>query len=84
VPKNVVVAKNAYSIGQIRPDSPAERVGLKKGDRLIKINGHEASNYTLQQLMGRFFDEEGTKLRLEVERIGIKISVILVLESPIK
>lgn len=84
VPKNVVVAKNAYSIGQIRPGSPAERVGLKKGDRLLKINGHEASNYTLQQLMGRFFDEEGAKLRLEVERVGIKIPVVITLESPIK
>ncbi|WAC03641.1 PDZ domain-containing protein [Lacinutrix neustonica] len=84
VSKNILVAKNTYIITQVTPGSPAERVGLKKGDQLIKINGSEASNFSLKQLMGRFFEEEGTKLKLEVERIGIRIPVILTLESPIK
>lgn len=80
--KTIVVS--AYSVSQVRPNSPAERIGLKKGDKLLAINGKDTSNYSLQELTNFFFDKEGTKLRLLVERIGIKINMLLTLESPIK
>lgn len=73
-----------YTVAQVRPGSPAERIGLQKGDKLLKINGKDTSNYNLQELMNKFFDEEGTKLRLLVERIGIKIPMVLTLKSPMK
>lgn len=84
VKKNKYVIKPAYSISQIRQDSPAHRVGLKKGDVLIKINNSDTKNFTLQELMGKFFDEEGKRIRLLIERNGKKMKFNFKLESILK
>jgi len=82
--KSKFVIKPAYSIGSIRPGSPAERVGLKKGDVLVSFNGKETKSYSLQEIMSRFYGEEGKRIRLVVERNGIPIKVTFHLESLLK
>lgn len=81
VAKPRYVVKPAYSIGSIRPGSPAERAGLKRGDVVIGLNGRDTKNYSLQDIMSRFFGEEGKRIRLKVERNGIPIDVTFFLES---
>lgn len=78
------VIKPLYSISQIREDSPADRAGLKKGDQLIKINNSDTKNFSLQELMGKFFDEEGKRVRLLIERNGEKMKFNFKLESILK
>ncbi len=82
--KSKFVIKPAYSIGSVRPGSPAERVGLKKGDVVISFNGKDTKSYSLQEIMSRFYEEEGKRIRLVVERNGIPIKVSFYLESLLK
>lgn len=60
--------KPAYEITQVRKNSPAEKAGLKIGDKLIFINGKRVFNLSLDKIMNHFFEEEGKKIELEIER----------------
>jgi C-terminal processing protease CtpA/Prc len=79
-----MVLKPTFKIGNIRPNSPAERVGLRKGDLLVSINGKRAEKYTLKHLINYFYKKEGEELKITVTRFGIPITVFLKLESPLK
>lgn len=76
--------KPAYSIIELQKDSPAERIGLQKGDLLTHINGRPSYNYNLQQLIAIFYGEDNKKIRLKVERKGIPLTFIFRLEDPLK
>lgn len=61
-------------IEAVRPESPAAEVGLKKGDVLLFINGKPADSYTLIELSTLFRSEEGKRIRIEIERNGIRMT----------
>ncbi|MGB1210057.1 MAG: aspartyl protease family protein [Lacinutrix venerupis] len=78
------VAKKAYTVSSARANSPAARVGIRKGDIITKINGHDTLKYSLQELIFHFYGKEGKKITMELERYGIKFIAIFRLESLIK
>ncbi|MFD1096687.1 aspartyl protease family protein [Salegentibacter chungangensis] len=61
-----------FRIAEIRPSSPAEMAGLKKGDIILKLNGREAKNLSLEKISGIFESREGRKIRLKIERDGVE------------
>jgi len=67
------VVKKAYTISFVRPNSPAARVGLQKGDVILKINGNDTIKYTLQELIYKFYDKEGKRITMQVDRFGKRI-----------
>ena len=62
--------KPAYAIVELRKDSPAEQAGLKIGDILISINGKQTYQLTLNQIIQMFYDDDGKKIRMRVDRGG--------------
>ncbi|MET2984186.1 aspartyl protease family protein [Aureibaculum conchae] len=69
----VYALKPSYKIAEIREDSPAEKAGLLKGDIVKKINGRPAYEYKLQDITYLFSSKEGKKVKLEIERDGVKM-----------
>ena len=45
--------KSGQFIGKVDPGSPAERAGLKEGDRIIEVNGTNIGNENHQQVVQR-------------------------------
>lgn len=68
------VLQPKYEISDIRSGSPAALVGLQKGDILLEINGKKAYRYKLSSLNDLFYFEEGKKIKMVVDRLGVVIS----------
>ncbi len=62
--------KPSYKIHNLRVDSPGYNAGLMAGDIVIKINGRFAYEMELDEIIGKFFEKENTKISLVVERNG--------------
>lgn len=73
--------KPAFTIVELRKDSPADKVGLQIGDVILKINSKEAFHYTLQELTHFFYDKAGKVIRLKVDREGRKMNFQFKLEN---
>ncbi|MDH7444597.1 aspartyl protease family protein [Aquimarina sp. 2201CG14-23] len=72
-----------YEITEVRPESPADKAGLQKGDVILEINGVKAHNYTLSNLNDLFYSEEGKRIRIKIERLGVQIKYVFYLRKVI-
>ncbi|WP_242157914.1 aspartyl protease family protein [Aestuariivivens sediminis] len=73
--------KPAYSIVELRQDSPAEKAGLKIGDMILSINGKQAYQFSLQEIIQMFYDDTGKRIKLNIERDGETHHFSFVLED---
>ncbi|WP_108867938.1 PDZ domain-containing protein [Aquimarina aquimarini] len=71
---NNFVLQPKYEIMDVRPNSPAELAGLKKGDVILQVNGKRAYQYKLSDLNDLFYLDEGKKIRMKIERLGIMMN----------
>jgi len=76
--------KPAYTIVELRKNSPADKAGLLIGDIILKINSKETYDYTLQELTYFFYDKAGKTVRLKVDRKGRKLNFHFKLETVIE
>lgn len=52
----------------VMKDSPALEAGLKKDDRILKVDEEEITSENVEELANAIKGEEGTKVKLEVKR----------------
>ncbi len=60
----------AFEIVKLRPNSPAQLIGLQLGDIILEVNGTDVKEYTLQQVMHLFKGHNGKKISMRIERQG--------------
>lgn len=56
-------------IAQPYKDSPADRAGLKIGDKILAIDGKDAKGFTTEQVSSRLKGEPGSKVKVTVEHL---------------
>ena len=68
-------------IAQPYENSPADRAGLKIGDRIVAIDGKSAEGFTTEQVSARLKGEPGSKVRVTVRHLdGTEESVAITRE----
>ncbi|MDC8107051.1 PDZ domain-containing protein [Chryseobacterium sp. PTM-20240506] len=77
------VLKPLFSIAGVRKDSPADRAGLKKDDRIITINGRKTLDMTLEYIMELMKSEEGKTITMLIKRKDQELTLSFTLEDPI-
>lgn len=65
--------KPSFKIHRVLNDSPAALAGILKGDIILKINNKSAHNYTLNEITSLFQKKPNRKIKMLVERAGIKL-----------
>lgn len=74
----------SFIIVEILNDSPAYLAGLQLGDIILRINGTEAHTLKLQEIMQMFYDEDGKKIKLLVDRNGSELQFEFLLQDKLK
>ena len=60
----------AFEIVNLRPNSPAQLIGLQMGDIILEVNGVDVKKYSLQEVVQLFKGKDGKKMTIKVERSG--------------
>lgn len=67
---SLIRQKGDYVIfAQPYKDSPADRAGIRIGDRILAIDGESAKGWTNSQVSGRLKGDPGTTVRVTVEHL---------------
>jgi C-terminal processing protease CtpA/Prc len=77
------VLKPLFSIAGVRKDSPADKAGLKKDDKIITINGRKTLDMTLERIIELMKSEEGKTITMLLIRKGKELTLSFTLEDPI-
>lgn len=67
--------KPIFKVSNIRPNSPAEKAGLKIGDKITEIDNHNMQRMTIEKINKLLKSEEGKTITLEVVRNNKPIKI---------
>ncbi|WP_197086302.1 PDZ domain-containing protein [Sphingobacterium sp. IITKGP-BTPF85] len=77
------VLKTLFKIDMVRPNSPAQLVGIMKDDKILVINGKKATSYSLEDLTNLMKSEDGKEIVMKIERNGEKKDFRFILKDPL-
>ncbi len=72
---------NFYQILKVYANSPAEKAGIHKNDFIHSINGTEADELSLNEIYKLFQGRTGRKIKITIDRAGLRIKFSLKLED---
>lgn len=62
--------KGGIVVGQVFPNTPAEQAGVKRGDRIVGVDGKPTTGETQDQIIASIRGPEGTKVTITIQRAG--------------
>jgi carboxyl-terminal processing protease len=66
------------------PGSPAARAGLRAGDRIVAVDGQDASGWSTQEAAAHIQGPAGTPVRLTIQRAGRPPFDVTLTRAPIR
>lgn len=62
---------NDVTIGNVIPGTPAEEAGLRRGDRIVAVNGKPTEGETIDEVVANVRGPEGQQVTLTIGRAGV-------------
>jgi len=59
------------------PNTPAEKAGVRKGDKIIKVNGDDVTKLTTGEVADRVRGPEGTPVTIVFDRGGVPVELTI-------
>ena len=75
--------KPVYKIKSVVKNSAADKVGLRAGDIILKINQKFSHSYKLSDIINKFQERDKKKIKIIVERNGAKLKFEFRLEKKV-
>ncbi|HEY5629716.1 MAG TPA: S41 family peptidase [Candidatus Limnocylindrales bacterium] len=63
--------KGGLLVGQVFPNTPAEAAGVKRGDRIVAVDGKSVTGQTQDQIIQSIRGPEGTQVTITLQRAGV-------------
>jgi carboxyl-terminal processing protease len=67
---SILQHRDGVYVQSIVPDTPAEKAGLRYGDRFLDVDGKDAKAWTSAEVSKNVRGERGTPVKIKVERAG--------------
>ncbi|MCY7344983.1 MAG: S41 family peptidase [Pyrinomonadaceae bacterium] len=67
---SILQHRDGVYVQSIIPNTPADKAGLRYGDRFVEIEGKDAKKYTSGEVSKNVRGERGTTVNLKIERAG--------------
>jgi carboxyl-terminal processing protease len=67
---SILQHRNGVYVQSVIPNTPADKAGLRYGDRFISVNGKDAREWTSAEVSRNVRGEAGTSVKIQVERPG--------------
>lgn len=77
------ILKPEYSVAGVREHSPGNTADIKKGDKLLEINGKKTSDMSLQEINELFMSEEDKIIKIRLLRNSLTLIKEITLKDPI-
>lgn len=74
-PENRIVLASEFSLDEVTEPTPAQEAGLLSGDRVVRIAGHDISNF--EEIRRHISSAPQRELALTVERDGMLLSTAI-------
>ncbi len=62
--------RDGVYVQSIIPNTPADKAGLRYGDRFMTVEGKDAKQWTSSEVSKNVRGERGTPVKIEIERVG--------------
>lgn len=67
---SILQHRDGVYVQSIIPNTPADKAGLKYGDRFLTVEGKDARDWTSAEVSRNVRGERGSKVNLTIERLG--------------
>ncbi|MDQ3798247.1 MAG: S41 family peptidase [Acidobacteriota bacterium] len=67
---SILQHRDGVYVQSIVPDTPAEKAGLRYGDRFLEVDGKDAKSWTSGEVSKNVRGERGTPVKIRMERAG--------------
>jgi carboxyl-terminal processing protease len=67
---SILQHRDGVYVQSIVPNTPADKAGLRYGDRIISVDGKDARDWTSAEVSKNVRGEKGTPVKVKVERVG--------------
>ena len=70
---SILQHRDGVYVQSIVPGTPADKAGLKYGDRIVSVDGKDAKDWTSAEVSKNVRGERGTTVHVQVERAGAQV-----------
>jgi carboxyl-terminal processing protease len=69
---SILQHRNGVYVQSVIPNTPADKAGLRYGDRFLTIEGKDATGWSSPEVSKNVRGERGTAVKLKIERAGVQ------------